>query len=75
MQYSTNEFPVGPSSSFLNESTNNLLMFTNVWINHIIEIVFCLCCYFRPIFVLLNLSFIFSKILILSLIDKETAGT
>ena len=41
--------------------------------------VFWLCCYFRSIFVsemaLLNPCFIFSKNLILSLIDKVKTGT
>ena len=78
--YLSNEFLVGSSLPFLNKSTNNRLIFINVGSIRrskllVFGCVFILDLYLFHEIVLLNDCIIFSKNLILSLIDKVTTGT
>ena len=80
MWYLSSEFLVGSLLPFLNEIAINLLLLLNIRsITYSNLLVFgCVVIsdlYFVQEIVLLNACFIFSKNLILSLIDKVTTGT
>ena len=78
--YLSNKFLVGTTLPFLNESASNQLIFLNAGLIRKSKLLFFGCVVTSDLYlfhkiVLLNSCFIFSKSLILLLIDKVTTGT